>query len=153
VNSREDTGRWADPVLRWETAEECKAVVLRFMALFDAREWVAMESCVAPDIEWQRPDVTISGLSHMRQVLAGTPADVRVRHTISNQRVAFEPDGAVIVESYFTVYRHVGALPQADAAAPLQGPASVGRYCDELRQVLGAWCIARKRTWVDFRRV
>lgn len=126
---------------------------MRFMALFDARDWVAMEACVTPGVLWQRPDVEIVGLAHLRQVLLGTAPDIRVRHVISNLRASFTGQGHATVESYFTVYRHVGALAGPHDPAPLQGPASVGRYEDKLVEVDGAWRIARRQTIVDFRRV
>jgi hypothetical protein len=136
--------------LPWLAAEQCKDVVLRFMALFDLRDYAAMESCVTADIEWQRPDRTLHGVAQMRTVLLSTPKDVRVRHVITNLRATFEGDERITIDSYFTVYRHVGDLPEGPA--PLCGPASVGRYRDELVPVEGDWKIARKQTFADFRR-
>jgi hypothetical protein len=138
-------------VLRWAAAEECKDLVLRFMASFDARAGAQMEDCVTPDIEWQRPDQTIRGLPRLREVLAATPADVRVRHVITNLRAEFHEAG-IVLHSYFTVYRHVGAWEAPEGPAPLTGPVSVGRYRDELVLLHGAWKLARKQTFPDFRR-
>jgi hypothetical protein len=141
----------ADPLHDWLAAEQCKQVVLQFMALFDARDWVGMESCVTAAIEWQRPDQTVRGLEPLRQVLLASPPDVRVRHVITNLRAASEGDGRIAVDSYYTVYRHIGPLDEG-APAPLAGPAAVGRYRDHLVLADGTWKIARKQTFTDFRR-
>lgn len=139
-----------EAALRWFDAEECKDVVLRFMALFDQRAYDAMEVCVLPQIEWQRPDQTLRGLAQMRDALLRAPQDVRVRHVITNLRASFAGDGRVTIDSYFTVYRCLGAIECEPAR--LVGPVSVGRYCDELVKADGAWKIVRKQTFSDFRR-
>jgi hypothetical protein len=141
-----------DPTQRWLAAEQCKDLVLRFMGLFDGRAYADMEACVIPQFEWQRPDQTLRGLAQMREVLVATPQDVRVRHVITNLRASFESDGRITIDSYFTVYRHIGALEIPEGPAPLAGPASMGRYRDELVVVDGDWKIARKQTFSDFRR-
>jgi hypothetical protein len=86
----------ADPLHDWLAAEQCKQVVLQFMALFDARDWVGMESCVTAAIEWQRPDQTVRGLEPLRHVLLASPPDVRVRHVITNLRAASEGEGRIV---------------------------------------------------------
>jgi 3-phenylpropionate/cinnamic acid dioxygenase small subunit len=142
----------ADPAMRWLATEECKQVVLQFMALFDARAFAQMEECVTADIEWQRPDQTVRGVAQLRDVLGASPPDVRVRHVITNLQATVEDDERITVDSYYTVYRHVGALDDPQAPAPLAGPASMGRYRDHLVRVDGGWKIARKQTFNDFRR-
>jgi 3-phenylpropionate/cinnamic acid dioxygenase small subunit len=131
--------------------QACQDIVLAFMAHFDERDGPAMEACVLPQLEWQRPDRVIHGTAELREVLAATPADVRVRHVITNLRAVSHDDGRVVVDSYFTVYRFTGPLA-ADTPAPLDGPASMGRYRDELVETDGRWKLARKQTFVDFRR-
>lgn len=136
----------------WVDALTCQDVVLRFMGFFDARAWQEMTTLVTPDVEWQRPDQTISGLTHLREALLATPENVRVRHIITNLRSTFTPSGGIVVHSYFTVFRALDVAPDANGPAAGQGPVSSGRYCDALVQVGGAWCIASKHTLVDFRR-
>lgn len=131
--------------------EACAALVLQFMACFDARDWAGVEACVTDDLHWQRPDRTIAGRRALREVLAATPADVRVRHVVTNLRAAPREGGGMVVDSYFTVYRFTGPL-SAEAPAPLDGPASMGRYRDELVELDGRWKLSRRQTFVDFRR-
>ena len=75
---------------------------------------------------------------------------MQVRHVITNQLCEKLGDNRMVVSSYFTVYRHLpataGTLP-----APLNGPASVGRYRDELVREGGNWKICNKETRLDFK--
>ena len=146
------TGISSEEVLKWVAAQACKDVVLSFMGLFDMRAWAEMKRYVMPDIEWQRPDVTIRGVAQLVETLHATPDNVRVRHVITNLRATFNSAGGIVIDSYFTVYRLVGTTADMGVAVPFDGPVSVGRYRDELVRIDGAWRIARKETAVDFRR-
>jgi hypothetical protein len=136
---------------QWVDALTCQDVVLRFMGLFDARAWALMETLVTRDIEWQRPDQTIVGLTHLRETLCATPDSVRVRHIITNLRPTFTHTG-ILIHSYFTVFRAIGVTADSNGPVASDGPVSSGRYRDELVKVDGAWRISSKHTQVDFRR-
>jgi len=149
----------------WLHSQACQETVLRFMALFDLRNWSAMENLVTPDVVWQRPDLTIDGIAQLKQVLNSTPQGVRVRHIITNLRCSPLEHERMVVESYFTVYRDTSASVSEKASekaseiarlspetpSPLLGPVSVGRYTDELMYSGGEWRIHKKNTLVDFR--
>lgn len=136
----------------WLSALSCQDVVLRFMGFFDARAWADMEHLVTQDVMWQRPDRKISGLQNLRDTLHATPDNIRVRHIITNLRPTFTSTGAVVIHSYFTVFRVIGVTPDSNEPAPFDGPVSVGRYRDELVHIEGSWRISSKETHVDFRR-
>ncbi len=130
--------------------QKCQEVVLRFMALFDAGDFKAMEQHIVPGLVWQRPDASVNGIEQFREIMPKRDPKMLVRHVITNQLSSKIGTDRVVVTSYFTVYRQVlaeaGKLPGA-----LSGPASVGRYRDELVREDGAWKICAKETRVDFK--
>jgi hypothetical protein len=152
MNSLSNSNPPADEATPWLTILACQHAVVQFMGFFDMRAWANMEQCVTPDIEWQRPDVTIRGLPHLRETLNATPTHSRVRHIISNFQHTFHNPNDVLIKSYFTVYRMTGDEVNTNATSPLVGPVSVGRYIDHLVLHDGRWKIKRKETFVDFRR-
>ena len=131
-------------------AQKCQEVVIRFMALFDAGEFAAMEQHFVQALVWQRPDGSVKGVQQFREVMAKRDPKMQVRHVITNQLCEKLGENRMVVTSYFTVYRHLpaeaGTLP-----APLNGPASVGRYRDELVREGGNWKICNKETRLDFK--
>jgi hypothetical protein len=152
MNSYNHQGDFGEEVHKWMTAQACQDVVLRFMALFDMRALAEMKELVTPDLEWQRPDLTIRGVAHMIETLSATPNNVRVRHVITNLRTTFNSSDRSVVDSYFTVYRLGGTTPDIGSPVPLDGPMAVGRYRDELVLINGSWRISSKITTIDFRR-
>jgi hypothetical protein len=152
MNNNDQSGEFGEEVLKWMTAQACQDVVLRFMGLFDMRAWAEMTQHVTPDLEWQRPDLTIRGVAHMLETLSATPNNVRVRHVITNMRTTLNSSGRSVVDSYFTVYRLGGTTAEIGTPVLLDGPVSVGRYRDELVLIDGSWRIASKITNIDFRR-
>ena len=111
-------------------AQKCQEVVIRFMALFDAGDFAAMEQHFVQALVWQRPEGSVKGVQQFREVMAKRDPKMQVRHVITNRHL---PATA-------------GTLP-----APLNGPASVGRYRDELVREGGNWKICNKETRLDFK--
>ena len=141
-----------DDIQRWLDALTCQDMVLRFMGCFDARAWEQMVQLVTPDVVWQRPDRTISGLKQLRETLHASPDNVRVRHIITNLRPTVTSATTLEIHSYFSVFRVIGVAPDSNQPVPFEGPVSVGRYRDTLVQTDGVWRISSKETYVDFRR-
>lgn len=130
----------------------CQASLMTFMAHFDADEFEAMQQWFAPDGVWVRADGTLRGLIELRAWCAARkPGHLFVRHLISNLRFEALPDGRVRIHSYVTVYRHDGQ-PGDARPAPMNGPALVGRYTDDLVLHEGRWKIHHKSVQADFKR-
>ena len=152
MNSPLNSNLPADEATQWLAILDCQHAVVQFKGFFDMRAWHSMEQCVTPEIEWQRPDVTIRGLPQLREILNATPTNIRVRHIISNFQHTFNNHNDIVIKSYFTVYRMTGDEVNTNDISPLVGPVSVGRYVDHLVLKDGSWRINRKETFVDFRR-
>jgi hypothetical protein len=131
-------------------AQKCQEVVLRFMALFDAGDFTAMEQHIVPTLVWQRPDASVDGIGQFREIMNKRDPKMQVRHVITNQLCSKIGADRMVVTSYFTVYRHLAA-EAGKLPVPLSGPASVGRYRDELVREDGGWKICTKETRVDFK--
>lgn len=147
-----DVATSAEALDQWVAIHDCQDIVVRFMGCFDMRSWRAMESHVTQDIVWQRPDQTITGLMQLREKLQATPETVRVRHVITNFQAARLSETRMVMESYFTVFRVTAQTSSPTETLPCEGPVSMGRYRDELVKLSAGWRIARKQTFVDFRR-
>lgn len=136
----------ADHAAAWA----CEQTVLRFSAHFDAGKFAQMMSYFADDGIWKRADGDIHGIDALRAWCARRAPGVFVRHVLSNLRTTMRDADNAVVESYVTVYRR-----DFDAApvlpAPMQGPALVGRYRDELVRHGGQWKLARREVRIDFK--
>ncbi|MEO7242220.1 MAG: nuclear transport factor 2 family protein [Variovorax sp.] len=135
-----------------QTAFACQDAVLRFTAHFDNGEYREMEIFFAPHGIWKRPDGDIVGIAAMRERMAALKNDWVMRHVITNLRTSVIDADHAHVDSYFTVYMHVFGSEPVTRPAPLSGPASVGRYHDELVRVDGAWKIALRQPIHDLKR-
>jgi len=130
----------------------CQASLMNFMAHFDSDEFDAMHAWFAPNGTWVRADGTLEGLDHLRTWAAERkPGYIFVRHLISNLRFEALPDGRVRIHSYVMVYRHDGQ-PDDARPAPMNGPALVGRYTDDMVLHEGRWKIQHKSVQVDFKK-
>jgi len=129
----------------------CQTGLMNFMAHFDADEFEAMQAWFAPNGTWIRADGTIKGLDNLRIWAAERkPGHILVRHLISNLRFETLPEGLVRIHSYVTVYRHDGQ-PGDARPAPMNGPALVGRYTDDMVLHEGRWKIYHKSVQIDFK--
>ncbi|WP_434034996.1 nuclear transport factor 2 family protein [Cupriavidus sp. a3] len=131
-----------------KTRLACEHTVVSFMAHFDQREFEAMEAYLDPDGTWLRADGAVNGIAGLRELGKAAPADVRVRHVLSNFRMTQRDAAHVTVRSYVTVYREQFTCDASPAC--FSGPHLVGRYTDELVLTDGAWKIAHKTVIRDF---
>ncbi len=130
----------------------CQASLMAFMAHFDADEFAQMARYFAPDGIWVGADGTLSGLPALQAWAAQRrPGQIFVRHVLSNLRFDGLSDGRVRIHSYVTVYRHDGQSGDA-RPAPMNGPALVGRYTDDLVLHEGHWKIHHKSVQADFKK-
>ena len=130
----------------------CQASLMNFMAHFDADEFEAMQAWFAPNGTWVRADGTLKGLNKLRTwATERKPGHILVRHLISNLRFETLPGDLVRIHSYVTVYRHDGQ-PDDARPAPMNGPALVGRYTDDMVLHEGRWKIHHKSVQVDFKK-
>lgn len=130
----------------------CQASVMAFTAHFDADEFDAMPAWFAPDGTWVRADGTIHGVQALQAWLSRRrPGEIFVRHQLSNLRFEALADGRVRVHSYVAVYRHDGPAGEP-RPAPMNGPALVGRYTDDMVLHEGRWKIHHKSVQIDFKR-
>ncbi len=130
------------------TRQACEHTVVSFMAHFDQREFDAMEAYLDPDGTWVRADGAVNGIAGLRELAKAMPADVRVRHVLSNFRMTQRGATQVTVRSYVTVYRELFTSDTSPAC--FSAPHLVGRYTDELLLTDGTWKIAHKSVIRDF---
>lgn len=130
----------------------CQASIMAFTAHFDADEFDAMLDWFAPDGTWVRADGTIQGLGQLKAWVARRqPGQIFVRHQLSNLRFEALPEGRVRVHSYVAVFRHDGP-PDGPRPAPMNGPALLGRYTDDMVLHEGRWKIHHKSVQIDFKK-
>ncbi len=130
----------------------CQASIMAFTAHFDADEFDAMLDWFAPDGTWLRADGTIHGLGQLKAWVARRqPGQIFVRHQLSNLRFEALPEGRVRVHSYVAVFRHDGP-PDDPRPAPMNGPALLGRYTDDMVLHEGRWKIHHKSVQIDFKK-
>ena len=140
------------PAVPVDVQMACQDSLMNFMAHFDADQFEAMQAWFAPEGTWERADGTLKGLDALRRWAATRkPGHIFVRHAISNLRFEALPDGRVRIHSYVTVYRHDGQ-PGDTRPAPLNGPALVGRYIDDMVLHEGRWKIHHKSIQADFKK-
>ncbi|MCP5263872.1 MAG: nuclear transport factor 2 family protein [Rhodoferax sp.] len=139
------------PTERHAIVAECQAIVTAFSVHADLGE---LEQCAAlftEDGQFERRGEMLTGRPAILAALRARPPLLHARHHCLPPHVTIRDADSADGITYFTIYRHEGALA-AGTPAPLTGPASIGEFHDRFVRTPEGWRLRLRTTQVAFRR-
>ena len=131
---------------RRDIVADCTALMVRSFVLLDGRQYESLAGLFGVDGEWVRGGKPCVGAGEIMQSLNERPADIVIRHLLTNVDVsALGPDSAEGV-GYFLVYKAKGDGGLPPLPAPLVAPEMVAEVHDRYQRRDGEWRIKQRKT-------
>ena len=117
----------------------CQRLTVEFARAIDERLPERLRQIFTDDCVFERRGERVHGIDALIASQSARAADIHTLHLCVNACVDLVGADQAGGTSYFTLYRHVGALP-----GPLGPPEVIGRYRDLYRRTPDGWRIAER---------
>jgi hypothetical protein len=135
-----------DDQVRRAIETDCTRLMNQSVIHLDRRQYEPLAALFGPDGVWVRGGKPCTGYDGVMASLNERPADVLIRHLMTNIVVTVEDDSTATGIGYFLVYKATGDGGEPPQPAPIAAPAMVAEMRDTYRRGADGWYIARRET-------